>query len=132
MPVRRVVANDLVKEDEGKVSLQRGPIVYCAEGIDNGGHALNLVLSDDARVTHWLRPDLLGGVAIITAKAEAVDLDSEGKIAGRRAQDLMAVPYFGWASRGPDEMAVWLPRAESAVKPPLTTPPPLNKRRKSF
>jgi hypothetical protein len=118
MPVRRVVANDLVKEDAGRVALQRGPILYCAEGIDNGGHALNLVLPDDARVTHWLRPDLLGGVAIITAKAEAVDFDAGGKIVCRRAQDLMAVPYFGWANRGPDEMAVWLPRTESAVKPP--------------
>jgi len=118
MPVRCIVANDLVKEDGGKVALQRGPVVYCAEGIDNGGHALNLVLPDDARITHWLRPDLLGGAAIITAKAEAVDLDTDGKIIGRRPHDLMAVPYFGWANRGPNEMAVWLPRTESAVKPP--------------
>ncbi len=118
MPVRRVVAADLVKENAGKVALQRGPIVFCAEGVDNGGRVLNLILPDDARVTHWYRPDLLGGVAIITAKAEAVDLGKDGSIAGRRAHDLMAVPYFAWANRGPNEMAVWLLRTEAAVKPP--------------
>jgi hypothetical protein len=118
MPVRRIVAHGQVKENAGRVALQRGPIVFCAEGIDNGGRALNLVLPDDARVTHWHRPDLLGGVAIITAKAEAVDFDAGGKIVGKRAHDLMAVPYFGWADRGPNEMTVWLPRTEAAVKPP--------------
>jgi DUF1680 family protein len=117
MSVRRVVAHELVKENAAKVALQRGPIVFCAEGVDNGGRVLNLILPDDAHVTHWLRPDLLGGVAIVTAKAEVIDLDADGKIIGRRAQDLMAIPYFVWANRGPNEMAVWLPRNEAAVKP---------------
>ncbi len=116
MPVRRIIAHDLVKEDAGKAALQRGPIVFCAEGIDNGGKVLNLFLPDNARVTHWFRPDLLGGVAIITAKAEAIDFDARGKILGRRAHELVAVPYFAWANRGPNEMTVWLPRTEASVR----------------
>jgi DUF1680 family protein len=116
-PIRKVVANELVKEDAGKVALQRGPVVFCAEGMDNGGKALNLILPDDARITHWFRPDLLGGVAIITAKAQAADFGPDGKIAAKREQNLMAVPYFAWANRGPNEMAVWLPRTEAALKP---------------
>ncbi|MEW5900158.1 MAG: beta-L-arabinofuranosidase domain-containing protein [Acidobacteriota bacterium] len=118
MPVRRVVAHDLVKEDAGKVALERGPIVFCVEGVDNGGSALNLVLGDDARPQHWFRPDLLGGVAIITAKAIAVELDPYGKITSRRPHELMAIPYCVWANRSANEMAVWLPRTEAAVKPP--------------
>jgi DUF1680 family protein len=118
MPVRRVVANDLVKQDEGRIALERGPIVFCAEGVDNGGRALNLVLADDVRLEHWYRPDLLNGVAIITGKATAVELDSTGKVAGKRVQDFTAVPYYAWANRGTGEMAVWLPRTDSAVKPP--------------
>jgi DUF1680 family protein len=117
MPIRKVVANDMVKEDAGKVTLQRGPVVFCAEGVDNGGNVLNLILPDDARITHWFRSDLLGGVAIITAKAQAADFGPDGKIAAKRGQDMMAVPYFAWANRGPNEMVVWLPRTEAALKP---------------
>jgi len=114
MPNRRVVAHDLVKEDAGKVSLQRGPIVFCAEGVDNGGRALNLVLPDDARLEHWFRPDLLGGVAIIIANGAAVDVGADGRIQGRRPHRLTTVPYFAWANRGPNEMRVWLPRSPDA------------------
>jgi len=118
MPNRRVIADEQVKEDADKVALQRGPVVFCAEGADNGGRVLNLVLPDEAELEYWQRPDLLGGVAVLTAKAEAVEMAADGKIVSRRAHDFMAVPYFAWGNRGPGEMAVWLPRTESAVKPP--------------
>ena len=50
MPVRRVVANDAVEADRGRVALQRGPIVYAAEWPDNpNGKVRNIVLPDDAR-----------------------------------------------------------------------------------
>ncbi len=116
MPIRKVVANEMVRENTDEVALQRGPIVFCSEGVDNGGKVLNLVLPDDARITHWFRPDLLGGVAFITAKAQAVDFGPDGKIAAKREQDLMAVPYFAWANRGPYEMVVWLPRTAAALR----------------
>jgi uncharacterized protein len=115
MSDRRVVAHDSVKEDADKVALQRGPIVFCAEGIDNGGRALNLVLPDDVKLEHWFRPDLLGGVAIVTAKAVAFDRSGDGKTLGQRAHPLLAVPYFAWANRGPGEMRVWLPRTPAAL-----------------
>lgn len=116
MPNRRVVAHDRVKEDAGKAALQRGPIVFCAEGVDNGGRALALILPDEAKLEHWYRSDLLGGVAIITAKALAVDFDAKGRALEPRPQPFMAVPYFAWANRGPNEMRVWLPRTPDAVK----------------
>jgi DUF1680 family protein len=115
MSDRRVVAHDSVKEDAGKVALQRGPIVFCAEGIDNGGRALNLVLPDDAKLEHWFRPDLLGGVAIVTAKATAVDRNADGATLDQKPHPLMAVPYFAWASRGQGEMRVWLPRTPASL-----------------
>jgi hypothetical protein len=117
MPVRRVVAHDSVKEDAGRVALERGPVVFCAEGVDNAGRVLNLVLPDDARLDHWYRPDLLGGAAFITGKAVAVETGPDGKIAARKSHDFMAIPYALWANRGADEMIVWLPRTESAFKP---------------
>jgi DUF1680 family protein len=115
MPTRRVVAKEQVKEDAGKVALQRGPIIFCAEGVDNGGRVLNLILPDDAKLEHWFRPDLLGGVAIITANALALDRSTDGRVLDRRPQRFMAVPYFAWANRGPGEMRVWLPRTPDAL-----------------
>src|SRR5262249_28202445 len=47
MPVRRVSADPRVKDDDGRVALERGPLVYCAEWVDNGGRALNLVVPDN-------------------------------------------------------------------------------------
>jgi DUF1680 family protein len=116
MPNRRVVANDLVKEDAGRVAIERGPIVYCAEGVDNGGRALDIVLPDGAKLEHWFRPDLLGGVAVVTAKAVAVERGAAGGALTQRPQPLMAVPYFAWANRGAGEMRVWFPRTPDASK----------------
>jgi uncharacterized protein len=116
MPIRRVTANRFVKEDEGKIALQRGPIVFCAEGVDNGGRVLNLALADEEKLSHWFRPDLLGGVEYITGKATAVDPGSAGRPAAKKRQSFMAVPYCAWANRGAGEMAVWFPRTEAAIK----------------
>ena len=110
MPIRRVAADERVKADAGKVALQRGPIVFCAEGIDNSGRVLNLALTDEEKLSHWFRSDLLGGVEFITGKATVADPGSAGRPASKRRQSFMAVPYYAWANRGAGEMAVWLPR----------------------
>ena len=58
MPIKRVKADPRVKANVGRVALQRGPIVYCVEAVDNGGRALNLALPPDAELTteHRGRP----------------------------------------------------------------------------
>jgi DUF1680 family protein len=53
MPNRRIIADERVHEDDGKVALQRGPVVFCAEGVDNSGRVLNLVLPDQAELEYW-------------------------------------------------------------------------------
>jgi DUF1680 family protein len=109
MPVRRVVADEAVKDDAGKVALERGPLVYCAEWPDNGGRALNLVLPDGGPLAAEFRPDLLNGVAVITGVALAAAEGTAGGTTARK-QPFLAIPYYAWAHRGPGEMAVWLPR----------------------
>ncbi|MGH9752503.1 MAG: hypothetical protein ACREA2_06930 [Blastocatellia bacterium] len=70
MPARRIVANEQVAADRGRVALQRGPIVYCAEWPDNpDGHVRNLLLPDSANLTAEFKPDLLNGVTVIKGKA---------------------------------------------------------------
>lgn len=117
MPVRRVAANPAVVADRGRIALQRGPIVYCAEWPDNpGGHVRNLVLPRSAVLKAQFQPELLKGVVRITANGMALTLDKDGKIQ-RRDQPITAIPYYAWAHRGPGEMLVWLPETETAGRP---------------
>lgn len=96
MPVRRMVSNRKVVENRGLVAVERGPLVYCLEGVDNGGKALGRTLVDDARFTVKWTPDLLHGVNVLRAR--------------RNKEELTFVPYYAWAHRGVGEMAVWLKR----------------------
>ena len=116
MPIRRVVADERVKDDAGMAALERGPIVFCAEGVDNGGEALDIVLPDDAKLQPFFRPDLVGGVEIIRGQAAAVVVSKDGKIEVR-PRAFYAVPYFSWANRDDGEMAVWFPRTGAAIQP---------------
>ena len=99
MPVQRVMADERVAENRGKLALERGPLVYCAEGADNSGSVLDLVVPHDARVTVERRPDLLGGLAVLRGTVRSVTGEP---------RQLVAIPYYAWSQRGPGEMAVWL------------------------
>jgi len=118
MPVRRVVANENVKDDLGKIVLQRGPIVYCLEWPDNrDGHVMNLFLPDEAELASEYRADLLDGVAIVKGKASGIKVGDDGKTLVQKEQDFVAIPYFAWAHRGTGEMTVWIPHERSRVTP---------------
>jgi DUF1680 family protein len=110
MGVRRVLAHEKVEADAGRVALERGPVVYCAEAVDNGGRAFNLVLPDDARLEARPRPDLLGGVTVVAGRALALLPGADGRSVATQEQEFVAIPYYAWAHRGEGEMAVWLPR----------------------
>jgi DUF1680 family protein len=113
MPVRRVVSDERVAANRGRVALERGPIVYAVESIDNGGDVFNIVLPDDAALTATGRPDLLGGVTVITGRAIGLFPGEDGRTVVTREKDFLAVPYNVWSNRGEDRMAVWLPRKVS-------------------
>ncbi|MGA2533874.1 MAG: glycoside hydrolase family 127 protein [Candidatus Aminicenantales bacterium] len=108
MPVRRVVADEAVKDDAGKVALERGPLVYCAEWPDNGGRARNLVLPDGRPLAAEFRPDLLNGVVVITGEALPLINGTTAEVIAK-SRPFLAIPYYAWAHRGSGEMAVWLP-----------------------
>lgn len=117
MPIRQVVANDKVVADNGKVALQRGPLVYCAEWPDYPeGHVLNLVVSPTAALQASYRPDLLDGITLITGNAQQGrrTLTNEVTLSPVKFQ---AIPYYAWANRGPGEMAVWFGTKASASRP---------------
>ena len=103
MPVQRVYAHEKAKDDQGKVALMRGPIVYCLEAVDHPGTDLSrLVLPPAAMLQTEHRPTLLGGVTIVQGKALAD---------GNRPITLTAVPYYAWANRERGPMVVWMSEA---------------------
>jgi DUF1680 family protein len=104
MPVRRVIANDAVAADRGAAAIQRGPVVYAIEGVDNGGSLAGLLLPLDAPLQHHFDRDLLHGVEVITGPARRPGASHEPHTAA-----LTAIPYYAWANRGKGEMAVWIP-----------------------
>jgi len=117
MPVRRVLADDRVAANHGRVALQRGPIVYAAEWPDNpGGKVRNIVLSDERALKAAFEPELLNGVVTITGQATGLSYDDKGALQ-KREQPFVAIPYATWANRGRGQMAVWLAREESAARP---------------
>ena len=118
MSARRVIAHEKVQADRGRVALQRGPIVYCAEWPDNpDGKVRNLLLTDDQSLSTEFEPELLNGVEVIKGKAYTVSSDDQGKLV-KAEQDFKAIPYFAWANRGRGQMAVWFANSEQSVRVP--------------
>ncbi|MFO8014421.1 MAG: glycoside hydrolase family 127 protein [Phycisphaerae bacterium] len=111
MPVCRVRAHEKVEADRGRVALQRGPVVYCFEGVDNA-HLAHTYLPPDAEIGTQYRPDLLGGVTVLAA---------EGKVRRDEGEDtdvtLTAVPYYAWDHREPGPMRVWIPERRDLATP---------------
>jgi len=114
MPIERVYAHPDVQQDSGQVALQRGPLVYCLEQIDNPTPLQHINLPQDADLTVQFDPDLLGGMVSIHGPALAVDTsDWEGKLYSTTPASLIpctftAIPYFAWDNRQPGSMRVWL------------------------
>ncbi len=104
MPIRRVYSHPNVQACAGRVALQRGPIVYCVEGIDHGGSVQELILPRETNLTAQHQDDLLGGATIIQGKAQARTADGSEQT----PVDLRAIPYYTFDNRGASPMAVWL------------------------
>jgi len=93
MPVRRVVANNLVEADRSRIAIQRGPVVYAAEWVDNpNGKVRNLVLPPSARLTAEFRPDLLNGVEVVKGR-DLRDADARTTTCGLDEQRQTKVPH---------------------------------------
>jgi DUF1680 family protein len=118
MPVRRVLAHDKVEANRGRVALQRGPLVYCVEAIDNGGLRTDaIVLPDTTSFKTELRKDLLGEVVTITGTSEIAIEPKTGEPAQSRPHPIVAIPYYSWANRTDGYMDIWLARTIKAARP---------------
>ncbi|WP_338786726.1 glycoside hydrolase family 127 protein [Metabacillus sp. FJAT-53654] len=114
MVIERIQANPLVRNNNGKVALQRGPIVYCLEEVDNGKNLPSIFLPRDAELKAKFEEDLLEGIVIISGQAERIEEAGwEDKLYRpvedhTRKVEIRAVPYYAWCNRQPGEMIVWV------------------------
>jgi hypothetical protein len=108
---RWVAADDRVKDDRGRMAVERGPIVYCVEApqSDGGGPALGLLFDQKRELKPAAAREFFDGVPVLhtTARRITEPTRSEGHVT--------LLPYYLWANRGPGEMTVWLSTREYAI-----------------
>ena len=114
MPVRKIVANQKVTNDIGKLAYQRGPIVYCFEDKDNeDGWMFDEFVSSDEPVESQFEENLLNGIVTLSMKGNKVIKNGDMKII--EPINLKAIPYYAWNNRGKANMLVWMPNQESTT-----------------
>lgn len=122
MPVRKVMANDSVVNNRGKLAYQRGPVVYCFEDKDNNeGFLFDNFAVLEENVSAEFDSQLLGGVVKLKLKGSHVSLQQGKKVI--KPVELTAIPYYAWNNRGTANMLVWLPDQEATanLKPAETS-----------
>jgi hypothetical protein len=118
MPVREVLADERIKEDNDKIAFQRGPLIFCAEWPENGnGNVLNFIIDKKAAVTTEFVPTLLGGTQIIRTSGFQTKKDISGKIDSLGTEPLTLIPYALWNNRGRGQMMVWIPASIKVARP---------------
>jgi len=116
MPVRKVTADERIKEDREKVAFQRGPVIYCAEWPDNNtGNVLDLVIKKDASFTTEFDPSLLDGTQIIKTTGVQTKKTLDGKVEMLAEEPVKLIPYALWNNRGSGQMMVWFPTSTSVA-----------------
>jgi uncharacterized protein len=112
----QVNAKKEIKQNDSRVAIQRGPLVYCVEGADNNGKAWNIVLpanttfeTIDYKVQDETVKAITATVPVVTVAEDGLSLKTEQK-------KIIAIPYYTWANRGKNEMQVWLPTTIKDIK----------------
>ena len=114
MPVKRIKADDRVEADRGRLAVERGPIVWCAEGIDNGGRALDVVIPADATFAEK-SVDVCGVKMSALATTGCHVRKGIKKINVGPSVPITLIPYFAWCHREAGEMQTWFPISAEAI-----------------
>ena len=116
MEARTVRANNKVEADRGMVSIERGPIVYCAEHPDNSFDIMGALINQNPQFT--LGKGEIAGTPVqtLTTSAQTLNFNKQGKLEAQD-QTLTLIPYYAWCHRGSGKMRVWLPQDLNATNP---------------
>ncbi|MGH7493553.1 MAG: glycoside hydrolase family 127 protein [bacterium] len=114
MPIARVQAHPNVHANCGRIALQRGPLLYCLEEVDNGKNLNDLFLPSTSYLTTDFETETCGGLVTIAGMAKRRVLEDFAETLYRseapRLEEVpfKALPYFAWDNRNPGEMLVWM------------------------
>ena len=116
MEPRTVRANNKVEADRGMVSVERGPLVYCAEHPDNQFDVFSALVNQEPQFQ--LGKAEVAGTPVVTLRTDAqtLNFDKQGKLAVKD-QTLTLIPYYAWCHRGSGKMRVWLSQDLTATTP---------------
>lgn len=117
MEPRLVKANDKVADDRGRLAVERGPLVYCAEWPDNEADVSTYLLNQRPTLSMGKDIEIVKGhtVQSITTNAQALSIDANGKLQ-TTDRTLTLIPYYSWDHRGQKGgMDVWLPATVGAA-----------------
>ncbi len=121
MRVRQVRAHDLVIENKGHIALERGPLVFCAEAIDNEGNICDLVVDSRSKLQYVFKTDLLNGIGTIQGTVLRAQRGPNKTITTHTGK-IVAIPFYAFGNRGKSEMSVWLAATPAkAFLPPAST-----------
>jgi len=118
MEVRKIKASEKVEENYGKLAVSRGPVLYCAEWIDNNNKVRNLLVDENMKLSREFKPELIDGIEVLKGEAEKVSLNKKKQLV-KTKEELSLIPYYAWAHRGPGEMVVWMAYEDSVANPVL-------------
>jgi uncharacterized protein len=109
LSVKKVSSKQEVKQNLDRVALQRGPLVYCVEGADNEGKALDFILSPKA--SFKLKETQIGSESVLAIETQGIILspDPSGLSVIKANKKVTAIPYYIWCNRGQNQMQVWMP-----------------------
>lgn len=131
MDVRRVKAHEKVRADQGLLAIERGPVVYCLEGVDMPDrHVFNKYLPEDADFTCQYEKEKLNGIVELSTTVKELDHNKENGMVSETEVPVKLIPYSTWNNRGNAEMAVWIPASAGYAKP--TPEPDIASRAKSY
>lgn len=116
MEVRKVYARKELKQNNSRVALQRGPIVYCVEGADNGGQAWNILVPQKSVFESEPFSVLNEPVISLVANLPVAEVSADGQAINTTLKKVRAIPYYTWCNRGSNPMQVWLPESIKDIK----------------
>ena len=118
MEPRVVRANGNVAADKGRVAIEKGPIVYCAEWPDNKADVLSVLINQEPTFADGKVEIVNTTVPTLTTDAQTLNFSKAGKLQATD-EKLVLIPYYAWAHRGNGKMTVWIPQDLNATTPAL-------------
>lgn len=105
-----------IKQNEGRVAIGRGPLVYCVEGADNDGKAWNIVVPENTSFETAAGKVQDESIVEVKATVPVLNVSADGSSVSTVKKEIVAIPYYTWANRGKNEMQVWLPTRIKDIK----------------